>query len=81
MRLQMWNKKEKLEKEEEREESGVERKKGALILMELSPRYLVLGEVGVGCDVRTKEIVGKWPIWLQGGGRSYSQGWSYVECG
>lgn len=55
-----------MEKKEETEESGVERKKCALILMELSPRYLVLGRGGG--DVRTKGIVGKWPIWLQGGG-------------
>ena len=39
------------------------------------------GRGGGGVDVRTKGIVGKWPICLQGDGRSYLRGWTYVECG
>jgi hypothetical protein len=32
-------------------------------------------------DARTKGMVGKWPICLQGDGPSYLRGWTYVGCG
>jgi hypothetical protein len=49
--------KKKVKRREERQESGAERKKDALILMELSPRYLVL---------RGEGMCGRKELWEKG---------------